>query len=102
MRPPIATTWSTSAPATPTPSPTTRTPWAPQNLLGERTGVYLWDYDRNLAVPGDTDAFLPEGYRSVIADLRIHITADPAQNVLNVVYDQKRNDLGYTVNSLQG
>lgn len=71
---------------------------APQNLLGERTGVYLWDYDRNLAVPGDTDAFLPEGYRSVIADLRIHITADPAQNVLNVVYDQKRNDLGYTVN----
>lgn len=71
---------------------------APQNLLGERTGVYLWDYDRNLAVPGDTDAFLPEGYRSVIADLRIHITADPTQNVLNVVYDQKRNDLGYTVN----
>lgn len=71
---------------------------APQNLLGERTGVYLWDYDRNLAVPGDTDAFLPEGYRRLVADLRIHITADPAQNVLNVVYDRKRNDLGFTVN----
>lgn len=71
---------------------------APENLLGERTGVYLWDYDRNLAVPGDTDAFLPEGYRRLVADLRIHITADPAQNVLNVVYDRKRNDLGFTVN----
>lgn len=40
---------------------------APQNLLGERTGVYLWDYDRN-GRAGDTDASCPRAIRSVIAD----------------------------------
>lgn len=70
---------------------------APQNLLGERTGVYLWDYNWNV-YQDERNAFLPEGYKRFTTSDYVRITADESQNVLNVVYDQKRNDLGYTVN----
>lgn len=70
---------------------------APENLLGERTGVYLWDYNWNV-YQDERNAFLPEGYKRFTTSDYVRITADESQNVLNVVYDQKRNDLGYTVN----
>lgn len=69
----------------------------PANLIDTRQGVYAYDYERYLT-PGEINACVPDGYKSIFDTKYVHITADESKNVLNIVYDKKRTDFAYTVN----
>lgn len=66
----------------------------PSNLIDTASGTGIFGH----AVYNiDMNLHLPEGYQQIEDRQHIVIYADPARNVLDVVY-QKRTDLAYTVN----